>query len=120
MNNTTKIGVVGSGAMGSGIAQVAATAGHEVFVCDVNPEALLKARASLEAVHTRLVDKQKMGRDDAAEILKRIQFVSGLGEFKDCGLVIEAIAENLGVKQAVFAQLEKIVSADAVLASNTS
>jgi len=114
------IGVIGSGAMGSGIAQVAATAGHEVLVFDSNAQALEKSKAGLEAVYLRLVEKQKISREAADLILKHIRFVSGLDEFKDCGLVIEAIVENLAVKQAVFAQLEGIVTADAILATNTS
>ena len=114
------IGVVGSGAMGSGIAQVAATVGHTVFLYDNNKSVLEKATATLNQTLKKLVEKQKLTQEKADGILKNIRFVSELKELAGCGLVIEAIIENLEVKQQVFAQLEACVSDTCILASNTS
>lgn len=115
-----QIGVIGSGAMGAGIAQVAATAGHEVIVYDNNQTALDKAKSNLESTLKKLVEKQKLTEQTASEIFARTKYASNLQDFKNCGLIIEAIIENLDVKQKVFSELESIVSADCILASNTS
>jgi 3-hydroxybutyryl-CoA dehydrogenase len=114
----TKVGVIGSGAMGSGIAQVAAVAGHPVAIFDTNPAALEKSKANLTSVLNKLQEKGKI--PDAASVLNRFSFVADMNDFADCGLVIEAIVENLEVKKSVFSSLEKIVKEDCVLASNTS
>lgn len=114
------IGVIGSGAMGAGIAQVAATAGHTVIVYDSNQLALDKAKISLEGTLKKLVEKQKLSEQAAQDILKRTQYASDLAQFKGCSLIIEAIIENLEIKQQLFANLESLVSADCILASNTS
>ncbi|MEM9919462.1 MAG: 3-hydroxyacyl-CoA dehydrogenase NAD-binding domain-containing protein [Bacteroidota bacterium] len=114
------IGVIGSGSMGAGIAQVAATAGHEVQLYDNNPEALERAAKKLQAILNRLVEKGRMDDATAKSIFGRIHLATDLSAFSDCGLVIEAIIENLDIKKAVFQQLESIVSADCILASNTS
>jgi 3-hydroxybutyryl-CoA dehydrogenase len=106
--------------MGAGIAQVAATAGHEVLIYDNNQAALDKAKSGLESTLKKLVEKQKLTEQSANEIAGRTRYVSSLAGFKDCGLVIEAIVENLEVKQNVFAELEGIVSESCILASNTS
>jgi len=115
-----QIGIIGSGAMGAGIAQVAATSGHEVFVFDSNASALEKAKTNLDTTLKKLVEKQKVTEQDSKAIFKRTHFVSDLYTFKNCSLIIEAIVENLEVKQKVFSDLETIVSKDCVLASNTS
>jgi 3-hydroxybutyryl-CoA dehydrogenase len=115
-----EIAVIGSGTMGLGIAQVAATAGHQVDLYDNSPEALKNAWNKLNAILSRLVEK---GRIDAAgqkAILSRINLVESLFDIKDCKLVIEAIVEDLGVKKAVFDQVEDIVSEECILATNTS
>ncbi len=114
------IGVIGSGAMGAGIAQVAATAGHTVLVYDNNSKSLEKAAANLKASLAKLVEKQKIAADQSQSISKNINFVSDLNAFAKCNLAIEAIIENLEVKQKVFSDLEKIVGTDCVLSSNTS
>ncbi|HSH68149.1 MAG TPA: 3-hydroxyacyl-CoA dehydrogenase NAD-binding domain-containing protein, partial [Bacteroidia bacterium] len=116
----SSIGVVGSGAMGAGIAQVAATAGHRVFIYDTNKSALDKAKDNLDQTLKKLVDKQKVTEEKADTIVKNICFVTDLKEFAPCGMVIEAIVEKLEVKQQVFTQLETIVPDDCILASNTS
>lgn len=115
-----QIGVIGSGAMGSGIAQVAAMAGHKIKVYDNNETALKKAEANLKATLAKLLEKQKIDEDKANSIIVNTQYTSSLKDFKDCGLIIEAIVEILEVKQKVFAELETIVNESCILASNTS
>ncbi len=117
---TTSIGIIGAGAMGAGIAQVAATAGHTVLVYDTNQTALDKAKVSLESTLKKLVEKQKLTEENAKGISTRTQFSSNLNDFKNCTAIIEAIVENLEVKQKLFVELESMVSADCILASNTS
>lgn len=112
------VGVIGAGAMGSGIAQVAAMAGHKVVVFDTNEAALKKSEAALEKVLAKLVEKGKI--ESVESITSKYTYASDLAAFKDCSLIIEAIIENLDIKKKVFADVEKIVSGDCVLATNTS
>ena len=114
------IGIIGSGSMGTGIAQVAATAGHQVLVYDNNPDALKRAARKLEKIMKRLVEKGKLFDHEASKILERIRFVDSMYTFQEAGLIIEAIIENLDIKKAVFDQLEDIVSPKCILATNTS
>jgi 3-hydroxybutyryl-CoA dehydrogenase len=114
------IGIVGSGAMGAGIAQVAATVGHRVIVCDNNAAAIEKAKIALISSLDKLVEKQKMTSELASQIKSNISFEGDLNQFRDCSLVIEAIVENLEVKQKLFSQLQNIVPATCILATNTS
>jgi 3-hydroxybutyryl-CoA dehydrogenase len=114
------IGVIGSGAMGSGIAQVAATAAHKVIVYDNNQTSLTKSETTLQASLKKLVEKEKITADQQTFILANISFVNSLNDLAKCNLVIEAIVENLQVKKSVFSELEKLVSDTCVLASNTS
>lgn len=116
----SNIGIIGSGAMGSGIAQVAATAGHTVFVYDNNAVQLEKASKALRAILGKLSEKGKLSKEDADGIFTRVHFVDALDKLVSCRLVIEAIIENIDVKQSVFRELELIVKEDCVLASNTS
>ena len=115
-----KIGVLGSGSMGSGIAQVAATAGHEVLLFDTNPAALEKAKDKLLKILNRLVEKGRMDDRTAKAVFGRIYFVDSMSDFAGAGLVIEAIIEDIGIKKSVFGQLEKITGRQAILATNTS
>jgi 3-hydroxybutyryl-CoA dehydrogenase len=117
-----KIGIIGAGAMGSGsgIAEVAATAGNEVFIYDSYISARDKFEKGLDKNLAKLVEKGKKTTDEATEIKNRIRFVTILESFNNCELVIEAIIENLETKQIIFEQLEKIVSPTCILASNTS
>ena len=119
-SKTSIIGVVGSGAMGSGIAHVAATAGHKTIVYDTNADALEKAKTNLINSLTKLVEKQKITDNKAKEILSLTSYSNSIQDFKNCDLIIEAIVENSHVKQQVFKELESITSATCVLASNTS
>lgn len=114
------IGIIGSGTMGIGIAQVAATSGCEVFLYDQNSVQTEKSLASLKKVLTRLVEKDKISAEKSEDLFKKIKPCSELSEFKDCDLVIEAIIENKEIKTKVFQQLEEIVSGDCIISSNTS
>ena len=115
-----KIGVLGSGTMGTGIAQVAAQSGHEVVLADSNTAALEKAQNSLKSTLAKLVEKQKITAIEGEELLGRIQFATDKNAFRDCGMIIEAIVEKLEIKHQVFSELESIVSPACILASNTS
>jgi len=115
-----QIGVVGAGAMGSGIAQVAAQAGHSVLIFDANRQAVDSAIQKIEASLNSLVQKGKIKEDDAKNTFKNINGIYAVEDFKDCGLVIEAIIEKLDVKQELFKNIESIVNDNCVLASNTS
>lgn len=120
ISNDAKIGVVGAGTMGTGIAQVAATQGHQVYLYDAYPQQLEKSKAGLESILARQVEKERMTQEEVDGILGRIEFVDNITKFSKCELVIEAIVEDLDVKKDTFARLEGIVSKDCVLASNTS
>lgn len=113
------IGVVGAGAMGSGIAQVAAVHGHQVFIFDTQKQALDKAKAQLDFFIHKLSDKQKLS-ETAEQVLNRFHFVEELTALADCDLVIEAIVEKLEIKKSVFKNLEETVKETCILGSNTS
>ncbi|GGF06273.1 3-hydroxybutyryl-CoA dehydrogenase [Chishuiella changwenlii] len=115
-----KIGIIGGGAMGSGIAQVFAQKGHSVALYDTNQEALYRSKQNLAKTFEKLVAKEKYTEDQAQEIQQNIEYVSDLAAFAEVDLMIEAIVENLEIKQAVFKQVEEIVSDTCILASNTS
>ncbi|MGB1295355.1 MAG: 3-hydroxyacyl-CoA dehydrogenase NAD-binding domain-containing protein [Flavobacteriales bacterium] len=115
-----KIGVVGAGAMGSGIAQVAAQSGHKVYLFDTKQEALTLSEQKLDKVLKRLVEKEKISQEKANDIKGNISYVDQLDTFSDTGLVIEAIIENLDIKKSVFQSLENIVDDACILATNTS
>ncbi len=114
------IGVLGAGAMGSGIAQVAAAAGHEVVVCDNLTIALSKAGKGIQASLKSGVDKGKITDADAYSLFSRIRFTDHMSEFRNCSIVIEAILEEIEQKQIAFKSMEAIVDERTILASNTS
>ncbi|MBN8549350.1 MAG: 3-hydroxybutyryl-CoA dehydrogenase [Deltaproteobacteria bacterium] len=114
------IGVVGAGAMGGGIAQLAATRGHPVVLFDSSDDQISKAQIANDKALRRQVDKGQLSETEAHSILKKISFGEDLGAFAPCSLVIEAVVESAKVKQEIFSKLETIVSADCILASNTS
>src|SRR5829696_6475601 len=120
------VGVIGAGAMGNGIAQVAATNGHRVVLFDTNPAAVQRALGIIARNLSRLVEKNKMSAGDAEAIIGRISTASaepdaaGLAPVGHCGLVIEAFVENLEVKRRLFAILEEVLPESAVLGTNTS
>ena len=115
-----KIGIIGSGAMGNGIAQVCATAGCEVLVYDHDPKALENAQKHLSSMMEKLVAKSKLNKEQADAVKNSVRYVSALNTLADRELVIEAVVENLEIKKQLFAHLEQIVGSDCILASNTS
>jgi 3-hydroxybutyryl-CoA dehydrogenase len=115
-----KIGVVGCGLMGSGIAQVAAAAGYPVVVREVSDELLKKGLGSIEKSLGRFAEKGQITADQKAETLGRLKPTLKLEDFADCDLVIEAIIENLERKRELYRELDGIVKPDAIFASNTS
>jgi 3-hydroxybutyryl-CoA dehydrogenase len=116
-----KIGIIGAGSMGRGIAQVAATAGHDVYLYDSNSDALKSASDYLEHILNKLAKKGKMTEAEANEILHRIHYVEKkLDDLQGCGLVIEAIIEDLDIKKSVFRQVQEVISDQCILATNTS
>lgn len=114
------VGVVGAGTMGAGIAQVAAQNGHQVVLVDTNQEMLNKAELGLGKVLARLVEKGTISADERINIQGNITYTTSITDFQHCGMVIEAIVENLGVKHNVFEAIEKVVAPTCILASNTS
>jgi 3-hydroxybutyryl-CoA dehydrogenase len=120
METKMKVAVIGSGTMGSGIAQVAATAGCEVKIFDTNQEALTKSEISLDKILSRLVEKEKIDEFEKKRIQDNIIYANTLGELSHSDLIIEAIIENLEIKKKLFLDLENYVSPETILASNTS
>jgi 3-hydroxyacyl-CoA dehydrogenase len=114
------VGVIGSGAMGSGIAQVAAAAGHVVRLFDTRPGAAKSAIADIGKIYARLVEKGRMTEHDAHAAHARLEPVANLHEVNDAALIVEAIVESLDVKRMLFTELESIVSDDCIMATNTS
>ena len=114
------VGIIGSGTMGSGIAQVAATAGCSVKLYDTNSEALDKAKTALEKILNRLIEKGRIDEAEKNRIQSNISYVDSLKELSDSELTIEAIVENLDIKKKVFQELESYVSKKTIIASNTS
>jgi 3-hydroxybutyryl-CoA dehydrogenase len=114
------VGVVGAGAMGRGIGQIAAQAGTTVKLFDVQAGAAANARAAVYAQWDKLQQKGRLDADVVQRYRAALTEVASLSDLADCDLVIEAVVERLDVKQALFAELESIVRSDAVLASNTS
>lgn len=120
MANGMRVGVIGAGTMGSGIAQVAALAGHETFLYDTRPGSVEHALAGLRKTLDKLVEKGKLNSDAANALHGRIKPASELVQLASCGVVIEAIVEDLAVKKKLFGELETLLPTDAVLATNTS
>jgi len=114
------VGIIGGGTMGSGIAQVAATSGCKVKLYDTNQEALDKARAALEKILSRLIEKGRIDTTEKSRIQGNISYVNTLKDLANSNLTIEAIIENLDIKKKVFSELESYVSDDCIIASNTS
>jgi len=115
-----KVGVVGCGIMGSGIAQVCAQSGYQVTVSEINDELLNKGLASIDKFLTKGVDKGKVSPQDKDAALSRIKGTTTIKDFYDCDLVIEAAIENIELKKKIFAELDKICPKHTILASNTS
>ena len=115
-----RVGVVGLGTMGAGIAQVCLQAGLEVVGRDVSPELGERARERIDHYLSRGVEKERLTQDEKDAALERLSLVTELADLASCQLVIEAAFEDLGVKRELFGGLERIVEPDAILATNTS
>ena len=115
-----KVSVIGAGTMGTGIAQIAAIKGHEVCLYDSFDGAIETAENKLKKILERLVEKERISKQENEEILNRINFSNSLENIKGSELVIEAIIENLDIKQKVFSEIESLVDNNCIIASNTS
>ncbi len=115
-----KVGVIGAGTMGRGIAQVAAQNGHDVILVDANSTVLESAKSSYQTLFEKLVAKGKLTSDEAETIKGRIQYAESVANLSEVDLVIEAIVENIDIKHVVFKQIEAVVSEKCIIASNTS
>jgi 3-hydroxybutyryl-CoA dehydrogenase len=118
--NFHRVAVVGAGAMGQGIAQMCAQAGAQVLVHDVAPGAAQKACQAIVLQWEKLQDKGRLTAADTAQLQERLHPAASLNDLSACDLVIEAVVENLTVKTALFAELENLLTAQAVIATNTS
>jgi len=115
-----KIGVVGCGAMGSGVAQVCAQSGYQVVVSEISEELLKKGLAFIDKGLSKAVERGKLSQEDKDATLSRLKGTTTTKDFSDCNLVIEAAIENLDLKKKIFAELDGICPKDAILATNTS
>ena len=115
-----RVGVVGLGSMGAGIAQLAVEAGYRTVGREVTEELGEKARERIAHFLQRKVDKERMTGEEREAALGRLSLATDVSAFADCDLVIEAIVEELAAKKALFAELERVVRPDAILATNTS
>ncbi len=115
-----KLGVIGAGQMGSGIAQVAAQSSFEVLIFDVSKEALEKSKNGISQSCDRFVKKQSMTEDVKKQILARIQTSAALTDLKDVDFVVEAATENVSLKLELFKKLDEICKPGVILSSNTS
>jgi 3-hydroxybutyryl-CoA dehydrogenase len=115
-----KVGICGSGIMGSGLAEVAAKAGYTVVVRSRSAATAQAMITSIEKGLDKQVQREKISADDKAAILGRLSATDKIADLADCDLVIESVVEDLAVKKALFAELDKAVKPDAILATNTS
>ena len=115
-----KIGVIGTGTMGNGIAQTFAQGGYPVVMKDLSDELLQKAVENIDNSLTRLVAKEKLNEADKQQILARIATTLSYEDFNDCGLIVEAIAENIELKKKVFRELDETCLPGTILATNSS
>lgn len=125
LSSETVVGVIGAGAMGAGIAQVAAQNGHRLVIADAVAASVARAREGHAKAMAREVEKGRLTREAADAVLERFTYVDGVSlehmqAMRECGFIIEAIVENLGAKQTLFRTLESVIDPGAVLASNTS
>src|SRR5467141_3922372 len=120
MTEIKRVGVLGCGLMGSGIAQVAATVGYDTIVRDVSKEFLDRGRAVIEKSLAKFVEKGKLQAADRDATLERLTFTTTVADLKGADIVIEAITEDLGLKNALFKELDALCGPATIFASNTS
>ena len=116
----SKVGVVGCGLMGGGIAEVAAKSGFDVTACEVTDEFLKKGEARIRKSMERAVQKEKLTAEDRDAALQRLSFTTDVSDLQDCDIVIEAIVEELEAKNALFGELDGLCGSGTIFASNTS
>jgi len=116
----SKVGIVGSGTMGSGIAQLVSASGYRVVLIDLNDELLKKAVSRINKNLSRLVEKEKIEEEVKEQIISRIKTSTKLDELGNCDLVIEAVSENINIKKQLFEKLDTILKKGCIIASNTS
>src|SRR5947199_3431598 len=114
-----RVGVLGCGLMGSGIAQVAATAGYDTLVRDVAKEIWDRARAGIEKSLAKLVEKGKLPAANREAALKRLSFTTATADLKSCDIVVEAVTEDLELKNGLWRELDRLCGPSAIFASNT-
>ncbi len=120
MTEIRRVGVLGCGLMGTGIAQVAAAAGYETLVRDVAPEIWSRARANIEKSLAKLIEKGKLTAADRDATLKRLAFTTATRDLKACDIVLEAVTEDLELKNALWKELDQVCGPATIFASNTS
>ena len=120
MTSIERVGVIGCGLMGAGIAEVCARAGLDVLVREIDEETVVRGRSRIEGSFAKAVKREKVTAQEAEAALARLAFTTDLGDMADRQLVIEAVTENEALKLDVFATLDKVMAPDAILASNTS
>ena len=120
LDKHSTISVIGAGTMGTGIAQIASTFGHRVHLFDISNEQLEESKNGLVKILNRQVEKERMTQEEVDGILNRITFTGNLNSIEGSNFVIEAIVENLDIKQNTFQKIEELVNEQAILATNTS
>ena len=120
MTDIKRVGVLGCGLMGSGIAQVAASVGYDTIVRDVSRDVLDRGRTGIEKSLAKFVEKGKLSAADRDATLERLTFTTTVADLKPVDIVIEAITEDLALKNALFKELDTLCGAGTVFASNTS
>ncbi len=120
MMKIKKVGVVGCGIMGSGIAQICSQSGYDVVIMDTTEEYLNRGLASMDKILARSVEKERISEDEKKAIQARIKGTIALNDFSDCDYVVEAVVEDLGAKKDVFEELDRVCPKHTILASNTS
>ncbi len=115
-----KTGILGAGAMGTGIAQVAATAGNEVILYDIDAKSLTRSEQKLDSIFTMLIEKGKLKAEEAIAIKARVKYTENLNDCRSCELVIESVIEEIDIKKSVLDKISKIISESSILATNTS
>ncbi len=115
-----RVGVVGCGLMGSGIAEVCARHGYTTIVREVNDDLMERGRARIKASMDRALKRGKLSQEEYNQAWSRLSFTTNMEDFRDCDLVIEAVVENMDLKKEVFRELDRITPSHAILASNTS
>ncbi|WP_066067889.1 3-hydroxyacyl-CoA dehydrogenase NAD-binding domain-containing protein [Neobacillus soli] len=120
MKQIEKIGIVGSGTMGAGIAQLMIQYGYTVIIYDIDLETVDRAKAAIESRLDRLVQKNRASAQEIKEMKENLQTTADLSELHDCQLIIEAAPENIEIKRSIFRTLEEVCFKDTILATNTS